>query len=79
MGPSAGRTWGASDCRMNTIAVDPAQPYRRLIAAYTDAIRQSDFKANIAILMVAFMMGPVLGNSRALPTICRSPSSCCRS
>ena len=47
---------------MNTIAVDPAQPYRGLIAGYTDAIRQSDFKANIAILFVAFMMGPVLGN-----------------
>jgi hypothetical protein len=68
MGPSAGRTWGASDCRMNKIAVDPAQPYRRLIAAYTDAIRQSDFKANIAILMVAFMMGPVLSNHEHFPS-----------
>jgi len=67
MGPSARRTWGASDCRMNEIASDPAQPYRRLIAAYTDAIRQSDFKANIAILMVAFMMGPVLGNHTHFP------------
>jgi hypothetical protein len=53
---------------MNTIAVDPAQPYRRLIAAYTDAIRQSDFKANIGILMVAFMMGPVLGNHAHFPS-----------
>ena len=53
---------------MNTIAVDPAQPYRRLIAAYTDAIRQSDFKANIAILMVAFMMGPVLSNHEHFPS-----------
>jgi hypothetical protein len=52
---------------MNKIA-DPAQPYRRLIAAYTDAIRQSDFKANIAILMVAFMMGPVLGNHTRFPS-----------
>ena len=79
MGPSAGRPCGASDCRMNKIAVDPAQPYRGLIAAYTDAIRQSDFKANIAILFVAFMMGPVLGNHAHFRTICRSPSSCCRS
>jgi hypothetical protein len=31
----------------NKIAADPAQPYRGLIAGYTDAIRQSDFKANI--------------------------------
>jgi hypothetical protein len=52
---------------MNKIAADPAQPYRGLIAGYTDAIRQSDFKANIAILMVAFMMGPVLGNYPRFP------------
>jgi hypothetical protein len=67
MGSSARRTWGASDCRMNKTAADPAQPYRGMIAAYTDAIRQSDFKANIAILMVAFMMGPVLGNHSRFP------------
>ena len=41
--------------------------YRGLIARYTDAIRQSDFKANIAILFVAFMMGPVLGNYPRFP------------
>src|SRR6202451_4783277 len=52
---------------MNKIAADSAQPYRGLIAGYTDAIRQSDFKANIAILMVAFMMGPVLGNYTRFP------------
>ena len=52
---------------MNKIAADPAQPYRSLIAGYTDAIRQSDFKANIAILFVAFMMGPVLGNYTHFP------------
>ena len=64
---------------MNKIAADPAQPYRGLIAAYTDAIRQSDFKANIAILMVAFMMGPVPAIIRAFRAICPSRSSCCRS
>jgi hypothetical protein len=53
---------------MNKIAADPAQPYRSLIAGYTDAIRQSDFKANIAILFVAFMMGPVLGNYPRFPS-----------
>ena len=53
---------------MNKIAADPAQPYRGLIAGYTDAIRQSDFKANIAILFVAFMMGPVLGNYPKFPS-----------
>ena len=53
---------------MNKIAADPAQPYRGLIAGYTDAIRVSDFKANIAILFVAFMMGPVLGNYTRFPS-----------
>src|SRR6202167_6341823 len=52
---------------MNKIAADPAQRYRNLISGYTDAIRQSDFKANIAILVVAFMMGPVLGNYTRFP------------
>jgi len=53
---------------MNKNVVDPAQSYRSLIAGYTDAIRASDFKANIAILFVAFMMGPVLGNYTHFPT-----------
>ena len=53
---------------MNKAAPDPAQPYRALIAGYTDAIRASDFKANIAILFVAFMMGPVLGNYTRFPS-----------
>jgi hypothetical protein len=53
---------------MNKNAADPAQPYRGLIAGYTDAIRQSDFKANIAFLFVAFMMGSVLWNYTAFPT-----------
>jgi hypothetical protein len=48
-------------------ASDPSQPYRSLIAVYTDAIRASDFKANIAILFVAFMMGPILGNYTRFP------------
>ena len=53
---------------MNKPVSDPAQPYRGLIAAYTDAIRASDFKANIAILFVAFMMGPILYNYPKFPT-----------
>jgi hypothetical protein len=51
-----------------TVAADPSQPYRSLIAAYTDSIRASDFKANIAILFVAFMMGPILGNYTRFPS-----------
>ncbi len=53
---------------MNKIAADPAEPYRSLIAGYTDAIRQSDFKANIAFLFVAFMMGSVLWNYTSFPS-----------
>jgi hypothetical protein len=52
---------------MNKNAADPAQAYRSLIAGYTDAIRATDFKANIAILFVAFMMGPVLANYPHFP------------
>jgi hypothetical protein len=47
---------------------DPTQPYRGLIAGYTDAIRASDFKANIAFLFVEFMMGPILWNYASLPS-----------
>ena len=53
---------------MNKIAADPAQPYRSLIAGYTDAIRMSDFKANIALLFGAFMMGSVLFNYQRFPS-----------
>ncbi len=53
---------------MDEPASDPSQPYRGLIAAYTDSIRASDFKANIAILFVAFMMGPILGNYTKFPS-----------
>jgi hypothetical protein len=52
---------------MSKTSADPSQPYRSLIAGYTDAIRASDFKANIAILFVAFMMGPILGNYTRFP------------
>jgi hypothetical protein len=52
---------------MNKPLATPVQAYRGLIAGYTDAIRASDFKANIAILFVAFMMGPVLGNYTRFP------------
>jgi hypothetical protein len=59
---------GASGSGMNKTAADPAEPYRSLIAGYTNAIRQSDFKANIAFLFVAFMMGSVLWNYTSFPS-----------
>src|SRR5271165_6124419 len=53
---------------MSKPASDPAQAYRGLTAAYTDAIRAQDGKANIAILFVAFMMSPILYNYSKFPT-----------
>jgi hypothetical protein len=52
---------------MNKPVSNPTQPYRGLIAGYTEAIRASDFKANIGFLFVAFMMGSVLWNYPAFP------------
>jgi hypothetical protein len=54
-------------------AAELAQPYRSLIAGYTDSIRATDFKANIAILFVAFMMGPILGNYTRFPSFLPIP------
>ena len=53
---------------MNKPLSNPTQPYRSLLAGYTDAIRQSDFKANIAFLFVMFMMNSVLWNYTAFPS-----------
>jgi hypothetical protein len=53
---------------MNNPVFNAAQPYRNLIAGYTEAIRASDFKANIAFLFVAFMMGSVLWNYTSFPS-----------
>ncbi|MGB7973561.1 MAG: hypothetical protein WCF81_04260 [Roseiarcus sp.] len=53
---------------MNKPLPNPAQAYRGLIAGYTEAIRSSDFKANIAFLFVAFMMGSVLWNYQSFPS-----------
>lgn len=50
-----------------TVVASDLQSYKSLISSYTDAIRASDFKANIAILFVAFMMGPILGNYTRFP------------
>ena len=53
---------------MNKPVSNPTQPYRGLIAGYTEAIRASDLKANIAFLFVAFMMGSVLYNYTDFPS-----------
>src|ERR1700676_2306836 len=46
---------------------DAATYYRNQIAAYTDAIRISDFKANVAVIYGAFTIGPVLSFSDKFP------------
>ncbi len=46
---------------------DAATFYRNLIAAYTDTIRISDFKANVAVIYGAFTIGPILSFSDAFP------------
>jgi hypothetical protein len=46
---------------------DAATYYRNTIAAYTDAIRISDFKANVAVIYGAFTIGPVLSFSEKFP------------
>ncbi len=53
---------------MNKPVSDPTQPYRGLIAGYTEAIRASDLKATLAFLFVAFMMGSVLYNYTGFPS-----------
>jgi hypothetical protein len=42
------------------MAKDAETYYRNMIGGFSDAIRISDFKANVAIVFVAIMMGPVL-------------------
>ena len=53
---------------MNKPLSNPTQPYRSLIAGYNEAIRANDFKANIAFLFAAFMMGSVLYNYTYFPS-----------
>ena len=53
---------------MDKPSPNSVQAYRGLIAGYTEAIRSSDFKANIAFLFVAFTMGSVLWNYTSFPS-----------
>jgi hypothetical protein len=53
---------------------DAGSYYRGQIAAYTDSIRMSDFKANVAIIYGAFTIGPVLGFSNIFPPFLPLPA-----
>ena len=53
---------------------DPvAEHFKGLAAAYTDAIRASDFKANIVMFFLSLVMGPVLYNHAKFPPFLTLP------
>jgi hypothetical protein len=41
--------------------------YRNQAGIYTDAIRMSDFKANVAVIYGAFTIGPIIGSRSHFP------------
>jgi hypothetical protein len=49
------------------MALDSAEYYRGLSAGYSDAIRASDFKANIVMFFLSLVMGPVIGSRDKYP------------
>jgi hypothetical protein len=50
------------------MAKDPAAYFRSTNAILVDSIRASDFKAQVAIIFVGIMMGPVIGARDKLPS-----------
>ncbi|HXT05487.1 MAG TPA: hypothetical protein VN715_00945 [Roseiarcus sp.] len=48
--------------------------FRGLAAAYTDAIRASDFKANIVMFFLSLTMGPVVFNHENFPGFLTLPT-----
>ena len=48
-------------------AKDAATHYRNIIGAFTETIRLSDFKANVAIVFAGIMMGPIVAFRDKLP------------
>ena len=60
------------------MAVDATSYYRNQIATYTDAIRMSDFKANIGVVYGAFTIGPAIGYASEFPPFLPCLRSCSR-
>ena len=50
------------------MAKDEAGFYRETLATYGGNIAMSDFKANVAIVFVAIMMGPIVGLGNKFPS-----------
>jgi hypothetical protein len=55
------------------MAQEQADYYQGLSAAYTDAIRASDFKANIVIFFLSIVSGSVIGARDKLPAFLPLP------
>jgi hypothetical protein len=56
------------------MAIDATTYYRNQIATYTDAIRMSDFKANIGVVYGAFTIGPAIGYASEFPPFLPLPA-----
>jgi hypothetical protein len=52
---------------------ESASYFGNLVGAYTEAIRVSDFKANLAVLFVAIMMGPIVAYRDKYPSFLSLP------
>jgi hypothetical protein len=50
-----------------TMSEEASAHYRNIIGAFTESIRLSDFKANVAIVFSGIMMGPVVAFRDKLP------------
>ncbi|HXT05488.1 MAG TPA: hypothetical protein VN715_00950 [Roseiarcus sp.] len=53
--------------RRQVSAQDAMAHYRNIIGGFTETIRLSDFKANVAIVFTGIMMGPVVSFRAKLP------------
>jgi hypothetical protein len=58
---------GHAPPRRQVSAQDAAAHYRNIIGGFTETIRLSDFKANVAIVFTGIMMGPVVAFRDKLP------------
>jgi hypothetical protein len=63
----------AEERPMTDEAPEAAQYFSDLISAYTDAIRVSDFKANLTVLFVSIMMGPIVASRAKFPPFLSLP------
>jgi hypothetical protein len=52
---------------------DSTDHYKGLAASYTDAIRASDFKANIVMFFLSLTMGPIIFNRDKFPPFLTMP------